>query len=182
MLFVLTVLIAYCSLSLAAPGPCPKVTPRPMKDPAKLMGFWYQPWQTQMPNDKPYMCATTTFSNWDPTKGTFDALAMEYTANNTKVPWSGSFTRKTSYNCTWSIVSGADSIDGYILDYTENNHMFLYSCMEENGGKNHTEIAYVFTRDLSNYWSHWWRVFVTAVANKLYYLNLMSITYDDCPK
>lgn len=182
MLLFITLLAVSCSLSLAAPGPCPPIKLANVTDPAKLTGTWYEPWSS-WPKDEPvvFKCITVSWSGWNPTTGTMKTANNFAFLNNTKFTVDATVTKQGN-NAIWEVVRGEKKSTAYILDYVEDKSVIFYTCEEQNAGKNHTESAYVFTRDLKHYVSSWWRFFVTALANKLQYLNMVVISYDDCPK
>lgn len=184
MLFILTILATSYTLSLAAPGPCPTVNLANVTDPAKLGGRWIEPWMSWPQNvSLTIKCNNVTLSGWNPATGTFSWTGNVALMNNTKEAVSGTM-KRTANNATWEItVNGhTQKSTAVVLDYVEDKYAFYFTCIEENGGKNHTELAYVYTRDLKDYWSYWLRMFLTVLANKLQYLNMVGIPYNDCPK
>lgn len=182
MLLLLTILATSYSLSFAKPGPCPAVKLATVSDPSKMVGFWYQPFQSWPPNvPLEYKCVTSSWSNWNPTTGSITWIDDFVLMNNTKLTNNGTMARHTN-DSSWLITDNEGSFQTFILNYVENENIFFYTCGEQNGGKNHTNAAFVFTRDLKNYWTYWWRVFVTVVVNKLYDLDLITVPYNDCPK
>lgn len=182
MLLFLTILTTTSfTLTLAAPGPCPKVKLAIVTEPATLMGTWYQPWMS-WPHGQPlpYKCITSTWSNWNVTSGEFDWSDNLIFQNNSQVTVNRTLTRQDN-NATYIVTDNQGQSTLQIIDYLPLQNIFWYTCVEHDGGLSHTEIGYVFTRDLEYLDTYWVQTMLAAAKNRLFYLNLVAVPFDNCP-
>ena len=186
-MIAIAVLLSVVAASSAAPGSCPSVTTTYLPDLTKAMGLWWRPFRSQFNSEEAiFKCLSTEWSELEGKR--FKVVDNNQLADDgQKIKWNGFITAQAD-PADWAIEFDESAnnmkVSAQVLDFIEDEYMFMYVCVPHPETNTHDENGIIFTRQ-KNVRPDQMRRYEGRAAramrrNRLQHISMLPIDLKDC--